>query len=216
MNRLLDDITLININTIDPKTSVDVLNFCSNSFTFSNVILFSNSIPENITSNIEYVKVDISKVYDYNKFILQNLCDYVNTTYCIIVQNDGFIINPHLWSDDFLNFDYIGAPWSIHQMKVWNRTNRIGNGGFSLRSKRLLEYTKKLGNIDFNLEEDVITSLLLENNKNFNLPTIKIAAKFSLETHLDDHPNDLTKCFGFHGKHLVKSVATLYSNLNLK
>jgi hypothetical protein len=48
----------------------------------------------------------------------------------LVVQHDGFIVRPESWDRKFLQYDYIGAPWD---------NGIVGNGGFSLRSKRLLD-----------------------------------------------------------------------------
>ncbi len=82
----------------------------------------------------------------YSKFMLQDLYKFVDTKFCLVIQSDGFVINPNLWTNQFLEYDYIGAPWP-NEISVYNASinkidlakNRVGNGGFSLRSKRLLE-----------------------------------------------------------------------------
>ena len=33
----------------------------------------------------------------------------------LIVQDDGFIINKNLWDEEFLSYDYIGAPWPLDE-----------------------------------------------------------------------------------------------------
>ena len=65
-----------------------------------------------------------------------------NTSYCLIVQDDGFPLKDML--DDFIGkFDFIGAPYV--RVSWWkNIICRIlgmwvSNGGFSLRSKRICE-----------------------------------------------------------------------------
>jgi hypothetical protein len=89
---------------------------------------------------------------EYNNFMVKRLYDYIKSDFCITIQNDGFIINPYLWKDEFLHYDYIGAPWSDYLIQstdaVFNyvKENRkyslVGNGGFSFRSKKLLKETK--------------------------------------------------------------------------
>lgn len=65
--------------------------------------------------------------------MIYRLNDYIDTDFVLVVQYDGFILNPDAWTDDYLKYDYIGAPW-------WENDGWIvGNGGFSLRSKKLLE-----------------------------------------------------------------------------
>jgi hypothetical protein len=209
----LNNITLVNINCIDSETSVKVLTICSQQINFGEVILFSDDKPNNITENINFIKINkIDSIKKYNVFILRNLVDYIKTDFCLIVQNDGFIINPKLWRNYFLDYDYIGAPWSMYGMKVWNRTNRIGNGGFSLRSKKLMEFIKGFKMIDYNSPEDVITSLVIEKH-NFKYPSVELACKFSLECPVEDYPFDIKQCFGFHGKIILENLLKMYPNL---
>lgn len=203
------DITLININTIATKRAVDVLNFCNKVLKFKKTIIVANDRPSNIASSIDYVPCSVNSITDYNEFILNKLNSFVETSHCLVVQNDGFIINPHLWQDEFLNYDYIGAPWNLNQMRVWGRTNRIGNGGFSLRSKKLLSYTQNLKNINYSIPEDVTNSLIIEKNKEFKYPSVNIAVKFSLESPQEDFPYDFNNCLGFHGKDIYNNLLHL-------
>ena len=51
--------------------------------------------------------------------------------------------------DEFLNFDYIGAPWSEKvqvspDLVLDMKENQVGNGGFSLRSHKLAQITSKI------------------------------------------------------------------------
>ena len=64
----------------------------------------------------------------YSKFCIREMHKYVNTTHALICQYDGFVLSGQAWTDEFLNWDYIGAPFQP--------TGIIGNGGFSLRSKK--------------------------------------------------------------------------------
>lgn len=205
--KFLSNVTLVNINCVDAKTSVKALNFSSKKISFNDVILFSDKKPSNITNNINFIEIPkIDTFQKYNEFVLRELVNYIKTDYCLVIQNDGFIINPHLWRDEFLDYDYIGAPWDKNGMRVWKRTNRIGNGGFSLRSKKLMEFIKNFKFIDYDTAEDVITSLIIEKH-NFKYPSVELAVKFSLECPLEDFPFDLNNSFGFHGK-------LIYNHLN--
>jgi hypothetical protein len=44
-------------------------------------------------------------------YCIYNLTRHIDTDYCLLVQPDGFVINPDKWDDDWYNYDYIGAPW---------------------------------------------------------------------------------------------------------
>jgi hypothetical protein len=71
---------------------------------------------------------------DYSRFVLASLLDHVDTPHVLLVQWDGYALNAAGWRGDFLDCDYIGAKW------FWApEGQRVGNGGFSLRSRRLLE-----------------------------------------------------------------------------
>lgn len=76
----------------------------------------------------------------YSKAMLYTLTEYVDTPFAITVQQDGMILRPELWRYEFLDYDYIGAPWppNMH-FTTSGREVRVGNGGFSLRTKRLLD-----------------------------------------------------------------------------
>lgn len=202
----LHNITIVNVNCVDPKTAVKALDFSSKLIDFKERILFSDTIPENTSDQIRHVQIEkITDILDYNKFILKHLVDYIKTEYCLIIQNDGFVINPHKWTDEFLDYDYIGAPWSKYGMKVWGRTNRIGNGGFSLRSKKLMDHIKNIENIDFKEPEDAFISKIIEKD-NFRYPDIPLACRFSLECPVEDYDFDVTESFGFHGKEIYNNL----------
>ena len=48
----------------------------------------------------------------YSRLIIEDLHKYFDTSHCLIVQSDSFVVDSDLWKDEFLDFDYIGAPWS--------------------------------------------------------------------------------------------------------
>lgn len=88
-------------------------------------------------------------VDEWCKNVVYDLGDYVDTDYAILVHADGYIINPELWNPEWLNYDYIGAPWPLPTddfsfRDVNGVIQRVGNS-VSLRSKKLLDLPKKLG-----------------------------------------------------------------------
>ena len=46
----------------------------------------------------------------YSVFMLNNLNDHVDTSHVLTFQTDGFILNPQAWTDNFLKYDWVGAP----------------------------------------------------------------------------------------------------------
>lgn len=83
---------------------------------------------------IEVVRIPtIASSREYSSFMLKDLATRIDTDFVQVVQWDGYVVQRAAWSDDFLAFDYVGARW-------WFREpgRDVGNGGFSLRSRKLL------------------------------------------------------------------------------
>jgi len=130
--------------------------------------------------------------------------------YALAVHEDGFPINPSMWSDEFLKYDYIGAPWDPQQCggwplgSGWGKELLVGNGGFCLQSARMLvlclgmPITPEI----HNTASDVYVCRLQrkwfeEHGATFAPP--EVALRFSTE-----QTNQDSNSFGFHGR----SVAT--------
>jgi tetratricopeptide (TPR) repeat protein len=129
---------------------------------------------------------------DYSRFVLASLLDHVDTPHVLLVQWDGYALNPAAWRGDFLDCDYIGAKW------FWApEGQRVGNGGFSLRSRRLLEALRD-PRIVLTEAEDVTIGrtfrTLLEREHAIRFATESQADQFAFEA---AYPIGLP--FGFHG-----------------
>jgi hypothetical protein len=101
-----------------------------------------------VDGDISYVPIfDVSikdGLYTYSTFILFDLYNQlkrykIDYSHVIIYQADGFPTNVDKWTDKFLQYDFIG---------VQNVTTLDMNGGFSLRSKRLLKRSSDLFEIE--------------------------------------------------------------------
>jgi len=91
----------------------------------------------------------IKSIDDWNKKIIYELGNYVSTDFAMLIHADGFVVNPQAWKDEFLAYDYIGAPWPLPRDNYSYRTEkgevvRVGNS-VSIRSKRLLDLPSQLG-----------------------------------------------------------------------
>ena len=176
--------------------------------------LLCTAAPKQKYPDIEYVSIPpLNSVDDYNEIIFQDLHKYFETSHCLIVQSDSFVVNANLWKEEFLKFDYIGAPWSnkiqINPNLVLHLDkNTVGNGGFSLRSHKLAEASAKINfnSLKFPLKsEDIIIchylyKEMLNNGIRFAPP--ELAAQFSMENVNHLYGQDVNSVFGFHGKHL--------------
>jgi hypothetical protein len=179
-----------------------LINSVSN-FKFDQILIYSDKHEPWCGLEVQIIE-KIKTIQKYNEIVLKDLIHDLRADYVLIIQYDGFVINHNCFDDKFLTYDYIGAPW-YHLCE-----NNVGNGGFSLRSKALLEFLANIENINFEIPEDVfICQHLRSQNKlnNFNFPEIDVAAKFSFE-----FPVAKEKTFGFHG---VFNLPLIYRN-NLK
>jgi len=219
---LKEAVTIIAADCITPKLAIKAIEFSCKGIDFQDAILFTD---EDIQHDwIKIVKINkINSTQEYSKFMINELPYLIgdNVPYILVVQADGFVLNSHLWDDYFLLCDYIGAPWDLNGCKVWKKKSRIGNGGFSIRSKRLLNRLKEVKNYDGKIPEDsFISDLIWKDNQqwphNDNIlegANIEYAVRFAVECPLEDYPFDLSKVFGFHGKQIYDNLDTLYPKL---
>jgi hypothetical protein len=103
----------------------------------------------------------------------------VATSHYLTVQWDGWAVNSRAWTDEFLTYDYIGAPWP------WWPTLSVGNGGFSLRSVKLGRFIAKhdLQCPESEQEDAVLCRVYrasLESN-GFRWAPVALAQQFSFE-----------------------------------
>lgn len=79
----------------------------------------------------------------WNKYIIYELPNYVSTDFALLIHADGYVIRPDLWRNDFLSYDYVGAPFPLPTDDYSYRDStgalvRVGNS-VSLRSKKLMD-----------------------------------------------------------------------------
>lgn len=199
-NITLSNVTLYCVDTRNPEIAVEALNKSCEYINFKNVVLFSDEKPFNFNDEYKFIKIDkIKNLLDYSKFMMNILPDYIDTEFCMSIHADGYIVNPNNWDSRFLDYDYIGAPWTGKEVFVTDNT-RVGNGGVSIRSKKLLEEVKNLscdGHEDTEICHRYRNYLI---SKNIKYAPLELAAKFSVEQVCEDvHKNYENECFAFHG-----------------
>lgn len=210
----LNDITLIAVTSVEIERAANALLVSSESCTFGAIKLLSPTRPNILHRTIEHVSIPPIDFTGYSKFMIEELYKFVDTDFCLVIQADGFVTNPSLWTNEFLDYDYIGAPWpdavqvhngSINQINF--DRNRVGNGGFSLRSKKLLKVCSqvKFDALKFPIKSEdlIICHFLFEDmsKAGIKFAPVQLASRFSLESPKDRHVNSLASSFGFHGKH---------------
>ncbi len=209
----LPQVTIISIDCAHLEEAVKAIRYSCRNICFKEAILFTDT---NIQADgIRTIQIDkLTTIDQYSDFVLR-LSDYIDSDYVLIVQNDGFILNVDMWSDEFLQYDYIGAVWPLEQSWIERQQtsrwmvegfNRVGNGGFSLRSRKFLELSSEFKSCN-KFGEDAFLNIVKYKhmlNNNIFYPPIELANRFSRENNLSDWTNpgehNPLESFGFHGK----------------
>lgn len=182
----LPDVTLFGIDAHDPAGITRAAEISQRDIDFGNVKI----ITERLFSGREA----------YSRFILKDLAKYIETSHVLIIHADGYVINWEAWDNSWLQYDYIGATW-------WYKDNmNVGNGGFSLRSKRLQDILAAQNIPDEYLhpEDHCICRIYresLERDFGIKFAPEEVANKFSIEAY-NTPANRYVNSFGFHGVHV--------------
>jgi hypothetical protein len=187
---------------------------------------FMKNICSQISSNIKIIKTNYDNLIPNNYNLLLSSSNFWNLfsgSKILIYQEDSFIFKNNI--EDFMEWDFIGAPWPTNTNDT---PNRVGNGGLSLRTKQIMldiinkvsihnthvnESTKIYMNQN-NLTicpEDVYFSLNMQNFIIGKVAPFDIAFKFSSES-LDNQNS-----FGGHNFWISDPnwIKRIQKNLNL-
>lgn len=210
MKKKLESVTLLGIDCIDLERLRLAMEICRKDFEFAELKILT-SLPAVGLENVIKIK-PIGSMEEYSRFIIHDLDKYVSTPHVLIIQYDGFILNPGAWTDEYLEYDYIGAPWLTAD---WSLNNFgfpkeslgefiVGNGGFSLRSKKLLSLVAKLsraGKLERYHPEDTAICVYYRQSlesKGIKFAPTALAKRFSFEAEDKEHYS-WNGQFGFHG-----------------
>jgi hypothetical protein len=189
----LPHVTLVCVDTREPTFALWAMRRTMSGIRFGDVVLFTEAArlaepPE----HARVVDVRVDTIEEYSQFMLRGLAGHTHTSHVLVIQWDGFVTHPQHWSADFLQWDYIGARWHDRP-----RDQSVGNGGFSLRSRRLLQALQD-PQIRISHPEDVCicseNRLLLEQRHGIRIAPPEVAERFAYERIAPDGPT-----FGFHG-----------------
>lgn len=141
---------------------------------------------------IEVIKIKpIRSKAEYSEWIIRELCKHISTEFVLIQQWDSWVLDGECWTDEFMDYDYVGAAW------LETDGFAVGNGGFSLRSSILMEavYGDPMI-VSTHPEDNMLCKVYrpyLEAKYGFKWAPVELADKFSFEL-----KNPAQKTFGFH------------------
>jgi hypothetical protein len=163
-------------------------------------LLLSIEKPKGLPEHIEWRQIYPLDYRGYSTFMIHCLYAFIETEFCLVVQDDGWVLDGNNWKEDYYNYDYIGGIThaglvgdSLHLGFTWiDKPNPILvlNGGFSLRSRRFLEASNKHGIAQmFSTEihiwnEDIQLSCLRRHvfeHLGYNIAPNEVAKTFSME-----------------------------------
>lgn len=188
----LPNVTLVCIDCAYHGASVSAIKKSMEQASFGRAVFITN-IDIKI-DGVETVLIPAIKTkQEYSHFCIKELYKYFDTDHVLVIQHDGYVLNGDCWKDEFYEYDYIGAPW------IYEHNRNIGNGGFSLRSKRLCHILSADLLINVTHPEDQSIGILyrnyLEQHYAIKFPSEELADCFSFEL-----KTPISKTFGFHGR----------------
>jgi Protein of unknown function (DUF5672) len=194
MERLaLPNVTLCAATSVNLAATLTALRRCLDQCEFGAALLFTDQPVPDPPVGLEVIAIDrLASARAYSRFVLADLPPYITTSHCLIVQWDGFILRRAAWDRGFLSFDYIGAPWP-----QFDDDHTVGNGGFSLRSKRLMGACRTIAAAEDHPEDVAIGRThrtRLERDFDLRFADPDTAARFSYERTASSGGE-----FGFHG-----------------
>ena len=185
----LDNVSLVCVETRRIGLAVFALQQCLRRARFKECLLLSPHAPP-LPEGIRHVPIaDITSVAAYSDFIIRDLARYFSGSHVLIVQWDGFILDATRWDAGFLDYDYIGAPWP-------DAHRTVGNGGFSLRSRRLLEALRDIAPVSTHPEDACIC---IEQRQPLDARGIRFAPTGLADGFAWEAPEPSWSTFGFHG-----------------
>jgi hypothetical protein len=192
----LPTVTLVCVDCYHQQDALDAINKSLEQIEPKAILFFTDKTRSELNCDnfrIAFLNIKpIKSKQEYSNFIVKELWKHLFTDHVLIIQADGYVLNGNAWMDEFLQYDYIGACWT------YNDGRDVGNGGFSLRSRRLMQILGMDDEIFITHPEDEITGRLyrhyLEKQYSIKFAPEPLAHKFAFECHM---PTQST--FGFHG-----------------
>lgn len=193
MSELQKNLTLVAIDFKTHELTKKALEHCLERVNPAEVIVISD---QDILPGTRWIQQDPTPTFrDYNELMLKGVGQHIETSHALYVQYDGVVQYADRWDNAFLDYDYIGAVWP------WEPEGRnVGNGGFSLRSKKLLDACMdseiQLSPARNYIAEDATLAIdhraLLESKYGIKFAPSDVARRFSYEV-------EPSEAWGFHG-----------------
>ena len=187
----------------DPNLSARGLNHVCSGIDFGAVVHLASHRPT-LQHPGEWREVAPATLWQGQRFQALELGRYFSTPFLMHVEVDGFPVNFHRWDPAFLGYDFVGAPWPAKMLEP-GRTNRVGNGGCSLQSRKFRDFVDDHAHL---YREGTLSDVFLcrdleqpAREAGIRFAPVDLALRFSYENKLPDFPRWKPEMsFGFHGR----------------
>lgn len=148
----LPQVTLAAMTSVNIGATIKAMQYSMRGIEFGDAVLITHRRPFGLPGTIRYSHTDkLEDIDDFNYKMVYELGEHIHTDFALIVHADGFVVHPEMWRDEFLDYDYIGAPWPLppegdtttYRDRDGNIC-RVGNSA-GIRSKRLMDFPRKAG-----------------------------------------------------------------------
>lgn len=178
----LPEVTLVLIDNLDYELSELSMKDTLKHVDFEDVHIWSDK-KLNVPGATHFpLPIPLRNMHDHSCISWYHMWKPIKTSHFLLVQWDSWVIDPNMWTDEFLEYDYLGTPW-------WHADGmNVGSGGFTLRSVRLHKYIAEHPS-DYPLidPEDITLSRI-------HRPNLELNADFKWPRHEFDA---LAQQFGF-------------------
>ena len=155
---------------------------------FAEVIVYSDRKPS--VDGVRWIETPPAPREHSTEMVTEWSGRAVNTPHFIQAQWDSGILQPEMWSDEFLEYDFVGAPWGMVG------DNLVGCGGFALYSRRLIGHLfENRDRFPSHASDTFLCRVYRQalEKDGFRWPSVEVANRFAYERCGNK------KAFGYHG-----------------
>jgi hypothetical protein len=184
--RELPDVTLVAVFTVCHELTLRAVDDCASRARFGAVRLFTDR-------EIGRERIPAGPFASFDeaaRFTTYEVPKHIETSHALFIHWDSWIVEPSMWRDDFLAYDYVGAPW------WFSDGMNVGNSGFTIRSKRLIDFlAANEAQFPIGTPED----LVLCRTYRKRLPQFRWAPQALAHEFAFERTRATERSFGFHG-----------------
>jgi hypothetical protein len=149
-----------------------------------------------------------------NIFMSPLFWENIPQEHILIFQSDSVLLDGKL--DQFLSYDYVGAPWSDYMVHLIKLPTSVGNGGLSLRRKsgmlRAINSKFPMSRKMDGYPEDLYFAY--RRRQLLNIPSAEVAIQFSVEGKFYESPRGYHKPWIYMPENMESIYARIKSKTN--